>query len=313
MGVVVMPPRSGTSGSRISPAWPLASARQLGDREPDFEQHVADERREQRHPERDELLGVVGVGDRLVRRARLLVEADDGDAVDADGLEELGAVPGDPVEEQVVGAPPVDAGEQRRRVGEDLTEHLEAQAVLDEARSGRGGRVVLALDDAEGGERVEHRRDRDREVVDEQQLEDPLREIGEELVGLDSGRRGVEVVEGPVHAGGGVEQREHLLDLRVVAQRVDRDQARVDRRRERGVRRGKVLGVPAQPEHERAEPLDARDRVAQRRHGAREMAGDELEGAVLLGHQYAYSLEYIASRSPCLVGSIISTSTYRHT
>ena len=121
MGVVVMPPRSGTSGSRIRPAWPLASAGS-SDREPDLEQEVADERREQRHPERDELLGVVGVGHRLVCRGCLLVEADDGDPVDADGLEELGAVAGDPVEEEVVRAPPVDAGEQRRRVGEDLAD-----------------------------------------------------------------------------------------------------------------------------------------------------------------------------------------------
>jgi hypothetical protein len=156
----------------------------------------------------------------------------DGDAVDADRLEELGTVPGDPVEDQVVGPPAVDAGEERRWVGEDLTEHLEAQTVVHEARSRRGRGVVLALDRAEGRERVEHCRHRDREVVDDEQFEDPFREIGEELVGVDPRRRGVEIVEGPVHGRGTVEQREHLLDLRVVAQRVERGQARVDRRRE---------------------------------------------------------------------------------
>ena len=238
MGVVVMPPTSGTSGSRISPAWPLASGGSSDTENPTSSR---------RSPTSDTNSATRSVTSSSTSSGSVTdwyaaacfrVEADDGDPVDADGLEELGAVPGDPVEEEVVRAPPVDAGEQRRRVGEDLTDHLEAQAVVDETGSGRGRRLVLALDDAEGGERVVHGRDHDREVVDEQQLEDPLGQIGEELVGLDSGGRGVEVVEGPVHAGRGVEQCEHLLDLRIVAQRVNRDQARVDRRRDRGVGRG---------------------------------------------------------------------------
>ena len=120
--------------------------------------------------------------------------------------------------------------------------------------------------------------------MDEEQLEEPLAELGQELGGVDARGRLAQAAERGVERPGLLEQCCDLLRLRRVAERAQGVELLGGMLTELRVGGRERLRLPAEPEEEGLEAVEVGDRVAQRLDGEREVLRHCVERPLSVGH-----------------------------
>ena len=201
---------------------------------------------------------------------------------------QLKQLTGDEREVEVRGAPPVDPLRYQPGVGGDVRQLVEPEARLDVKGTPRYLLVRRLDDDAEGAQERGRARLGGRQVVNDEQFEDPFPDVGEEGRGVDPAGRGADRGDRLVERAGLLKQPHRGVDAAGRLQGLQRGGDVAGLRGERAPLRREGLGVPAQPLQEGAERLRVGDCPLKRRDGDRELGGDRLKGARLAVHGSAY-------------------------
>jgi hypothetical protein len=172
---------------------------------------------------------------------------------------------GDQREIQLGGAPAVDAPGNRAGIGDDPRNLLRPQPRARE-RGPRGRLlVVLERDHVEQLQNAVQRRQGAGQILDEQQLEQPLADLGAERLRVDACGRIVERPDGHVKRAALGQQRGDLVGLRAVAERAGGVERVGHERRQLDVGFRQRLRLPAELQKQRLEGLRSSRRRPPRR------------------------------------------------
>ena len=231
--------------------------------------------------------------------------------IQAERAEHVQQVLGQESEVEVAIAPAVDPVRHGQRVREHRGDLVVAQAGADVRRPVGRGLVVLVEDDAEHLQRAVDARERRREVLDQEELEERLGEVREQRARVDAARRVRERLGRAIHGAHLLDRVEDLLERRIVRERFHRGQCVGCALSQLGVGRRQARCRPSQPAHEGAEAREIPRGLAQRGDRERQVTGDDVQRALVAhrGKMRAYSASIVG----CLCGSTMSTRTYWQT